>query len=133
MKKEIMEKWVAALRSGEYKQGIGLLHDRTQNTYCCLGVLSELAVKEGVCPKSKVDSTALSEMATSATSNRAAFGLSYETTYLCKEVMDWSGVVTVTGSSIPGLWGISLVKLNDELSKSFLEIADIIEEHWEKL
>src|ERR1700722_19140718 len=32
-------KWVAALRSGEYKQGDGKLHNRTDDSYCCLGVL----------------------------------------------------------------------------------------------
>jgi hypothetical protein len=31
------EKWLAALRSGEYDQGIGMLEKNNQ--YCCLGVL----------------------------------------------------------------------------------------------
>jgi hypothetical protein len=34
---EIKEKWVAALRSGQFKQGRGSL--RNGNQYCCLGVL----------------------------------------------------------------------------------------------
>lgn len=33
--------WVAALRSGEYKQGTHHLRS-TDNSYCCLGVLCEL-------------------------------------------------------------------------------------------
>lgn len=33
---EFKEKWVAALRSGEYKQGTGYL--KNGNCYCCLGV-----------------------------------------------------------------------------------------------
>lgn len=38
MPKEIGEKWLAALRSGEYTQGSSLLKTAEGN-YCCLGVL----------------------------------------------------------------------------------------------
>lgn len=38
MDKDIKEKWVKALRSGEYKQGTGTFLD-DKNRYCCLGVL----------------------------------------------------------------------------------------------
>ena len=37
---EIKDKWIAALTSGEYKQGQGYL--RLGDTYCCLGVLCDL-------------------------------------------------------------------------------------------
>lgn len=30
--------WIAALRSGDYKQAIGLLHDHETGCMCCLGV-----------------------------------------------------------------------------------------------
>lgn len=47
MKKEIKAKWVAALRSGDYKQGCGALKgldkDTGQFDHCCLGVLCEVA------------------------------------------------------------------------------------------
>jgi len=46
MNKENVAKWVAALRSGEYKQGQRALRyeDLTGETrHCCLGVLCELA------------------------------------------------------------------------------------------
>lgn len=36
---EQIDKWVAALRSGEYKQGRGQLYVPKENSYCCLGVL----------------------------------------------------------------------------------------------
>lgn len=42
MNKEIKEKWVAALRSGEYKQAEGILYDPKQRSYCCLGVLCKI-------------------------------------------------------------------------------------------
>lgn len=36
MNRELVEKWVAALRSGEYKQTTGCLRDI--GLYCCIGV-----------------------------------------------------------------------------------------------
>jgi hypothetical protein len=44
MNPEIKQKWVAALRSGEYKQTTGHLRDETG--FCCLGVLCDLHAKE---------------------------------------------------------------------------------------
>ena len=46
MNPEIKAQWVAALRSGEYKQGQGRLNGSLG--FCCLGVLCDLAVKQGV-------------------------------------------------------------------------------------
>jgi hypothetical protein len=37
---------VNALRSGEYQQGKGVLHNPTDDTYCCLGVLCEVTGRE---------------------------------------------------------------------------------------
>lgn len=42
MKKSIADKWVKALRSGDYKQGTYRLHNKKDNTYCCLGVLCDV-------------------------------------------------------------------------------------------
>jgi hypothetical protein len=36
-------KWIAALRSGEYKQGRHELYDNVNKTYCCLGVACMIA------------------------------------------------------------------------------------------
>jgi hypothetical protein len=38
MPKEFLEKWLKALRSGEYKQGEDLLYNPKEQSYCCLGV-----------------------------------------------------------------------------------------------
>lgn len=46
MDAKIKEKWVFALRSGEYTQGRNRLRD--DNSFCCLGVLCDLAAKENV-------------------------------------------------------------------------------------
>lgn len=41
MKAEIRQQWLEALRSGQYTQGHRYLR-RSNNTYCCLGVLCDL-------------------------------------------------------------------------------------------
>ena len=45
MKPAWKKKWLAALRSGEYKQGRGCLRRRRGrvNRYCCLAVLADIA------------------------------------------------------------------------------------------
>lgn len=44
MKTELKQKWVNALRSGEYKQGKNYLRRKNSSgdTYCCLGVLFDV-------------------------------------------------------------------------------------------
>ena len=45
MRKEVMKKWVKALRSGKFNQGTGTLkqyNSKGQPQHCCLGVLCEL-------------------------------------------------------------------------------------------
>jgi hypothetical protein len=44
MDPEIKARWVAALRSGEYKQAVETL--RRNGAHCCLGVLCDLFAKE---------------------------------------------------------------------------------------
>jgi hypothetical protein len=40
--------WVDALRSGEFQQGTGALHNTETGGYCCLGVACEVAYRNGV-------------------------------------------------------------------------------------
>lgn len=50
MPKEMAEKWLAALRSGEYKQARHVMEERDWECnvigYCCLGVLQEVVSGE---------------------------------------------------------------------------------------
>ena len=46
MDKKIKKDWIAALRSGDYGQGVGKLHDAENNTFCALGVLCDLWRRE---------------------------------------------------------------------------------------
>ena len=54
MKTEIKNKWLAALKSGEFQPGRGYMRQRTSDSmegpwvtkHCCLGVLCELYIRE---------------------------------------------------------------------------------------
>lgn len=50
MNEDIIKKWVAALRSGEYRQAVGKLvrGNRHGRNYCCLGVLEQILLQDGV-------------------------------------------------------------------------------------
>ncbi len=43
MNKAAKKQWIAALRSGEYKQGFGAMH-RDDGTFCPLGVLCDIEI-----------------------------------------------------------------------------------------
>ena len=45
----IRNRWIPALRSGEYRQGKSRLRSK-DNRYCCLGVACDLAAAEGMIP-----------------------------------------------------------------------------------
>lgn len=42
MNKEALQTWVAALRSGKYKQTTHQLHSVDKTSFCCLGVANEV-------------------------------------------------------------------------------------------
>ena len=112
MEKSSVELWAEALRSGEYKQGYGWLN--YDNMYCCLGVAYEVYQKEvgGL----KIDKL----------NNPICDIYSYDQQYLYlpQKVGDWLGLNSYKGkyNSMS-----SLDEDNDELKKTFLEMADIIE------
>lgn len=109
MNPEIKSKWLAALRSGEYKQGKGQL--RKEDNFCCLGVLCDLHAKETE-QKWEVDYVGGNYL------NHCG--------NLPLAVRDWAGL----GSANPKIEGDWLSNYNDnEPGKSFAEIADLIEKH----
>lgn len=114
MKKAIAKKWVAALRSGKYKQGIGRLEYAKKQ--CCLGVLCNLALVEGVCV-----------YLPSYCSIPASFD--GEEILLPDSVRRWAGMKTHTGQLDNQE---SLMALNDT-GRTFKEIGDIIEKNYKKL
>lgn len=46
MNEEIKKEWVAALRSGKYKQGKKYLRNKKDDTFCCAGVLCDILLKK---------------------------------------------------------------------------------------
>ena len=118
MNQEIKEKWVAALRSGKYTQGHASLCK--DNKYCCLGVLCELAVEEGITTKLVND-------------NHIYYGKYKNNAYPPQEVCEWAdfGKEKCNYDYIknPEINGYRLDKYNDDLNKNFNEIADLIEAH----
>lgn len=53
MNPKIKEMWIEALESGKYKQGYGQLEK--DNQFCCLGVLCQVAIQNGVKIERKID------------------------------------------------------------------------------
>jgi len=112
MNPQIKEKWVSALRSGDYKQTQRRLHD--ENGFCCLGVLCDLYGK-----KNNVEWEP-------STHYNNAYMFQDMTTVLPLSVMEWAGVEDYNPHVNGGPF--TLAELNDRGS-TFNEIADLIEEH----
>lgn len=111
MKQEIAEQWVAALRSGEFKQGRYRLRN-TKNEFCCLGVLCELYAR-----------------AHPHIPNKQPNEYYGNNMLIPDQVERWAGMKTVFGL-LPN--NLTLSMLNDE-GKSFNTIADLIDKHWQHL
>jgi len=116
----VKAQWVAALRSGEYQQGKAVLRSRNGG-FCCLGVLSDLAIKAGVGGWSDWDDTCY------AYRHDGADGP--DTGLLPLPVSAWAGFgypARMGGEvSIDGTFDM-LVGHNDA-GRTFAEIADAIE------
>lgn len=120
MNPEIKARWTAALRDPEAKQGRKAL-GRPDGTRCCLGVLCDLAVQDGV-----IDPPTTSGFGQSAVLRYGqGNGQPGTTGYLPTALMTWSGA--------EGLDQTTLIELNDGggdvAARSFAEIADWIDDH----
>ena len=144
MNKENVKKWIAALRSGEFKQGkkrLRNLDTMGNKTYCCLGVLCEIAdieIWEGAVlpPVAVADWLGLPIQARYADglgrSNVAT--LTFEATESEREViMDKCGddVLSLDATVAPREEAY-LAALNDK-GATFEQIADFIEDHIDSL
>jgi hypothetical protein len=118
MNYEIAQQWVAALRSGEYAQEKSRL--KSDNGYCCLGVLCDLYTKQNPYVKWK-----------SLESVTAYFILEHSLVLPC-EVKEWARMKSECGQFIEEGMFLRLDKMNDD-GHSFNEIADVIEKVWERL
>jgi hypothetical protein len=114
MNPEIRAQWCAALRSGQYRQGRLTL--RRSDSYCCLGVLCDLAVRAGV-----LDDATAGPIAGDEDAGRMRYDS--RSRYLPPSVQKWAGLV----SNDPVIdAGRSLAEVNDA-GYTFAEIADLID------
>lgn len=127
---EVKKKWVDALRSGEYKQGHGQLRGGAQQgKYCCLGVLCDVAAKEGLGAWSANAFVAIVPDNAPRDWSAVALPNAIRRWAHVNQFLPGSPVVTVkNGDGVSQPFQASLVHLNDGMCWSFEQIADIIEE-----
>lgn len=108
MNPEIKAEWVKRLRSGQYEQGRSALS--YQGSYCCLGVLCEIAAERGIVIKT----------------THGDDGVTYDnaTVLLPIKVIKWAGL----SDSAPVIGHEKdLTVLNDLMGYDFNDIANVIE------
>jgi hypothetical protein len=113
--KENRKKWIAALRSGEYKQGKGFLVD--DGNHCCLGVLCSVYERE-------------TGKELPRTSSRYYYDVSEETLADFPQVQEWVGLSDAEGrfEFRVGVPHKRLTTLNDDSPEyDFSKLADLIE------
>lgn len=125
MNPDIKTRWLEALRSGEYPQTQGALNRPIRDGekpagLCCLGVLCELAVEDGIVRRVPYSDYMLAYIAEGAEYVSNAI--------LPREVVDWAGLDTAYGLELDPEEDVTLTTLNDG-GNTFAEIADVIEEH----
>ena len=122
MNPQVKEKWVNALRSGEYKQDISRLRSNDGNSFCCLGVLCDLYAKEHNEDWQENENVSDDEFFI-----KDKFHFDGESEYLPESVVKWAELdgncpnVFVSSSS-----EMSLAEINDN-GWSFVEISLEIE------
>ena len=108
MKKIIKKKWVAALRSGKFRQANEVLFDGVARAHCCLGVLARVQGAKSSGGLLRIGDKDVRH-------NSRAFG---EQDYLAKPF--------ACGVTLPVQKKLALM---NDAPKSFDEIADYIEKH----
>lgn len=112
--------WMAALRGGKYPQTKGSLHD--DKGYCCLGVLCEVAIEQGI-DIQRGETSVIEGIKPAQTYDNEA-GI------LPLKVMEWAGIADGYGIyRDSNNERETLVNLNDS-GESFTSIADTIEEYF---
>lgn len=119
MNPEIKQKWVAALRSGNYRQGKGKLrtHD---DRFCCLGVLCDIAEREGIVVAERDE-----DFAERYPELNVDWDYDDTETELPLSIVNWADLPDRN----PMLATDSCIQLNDEMEFTFDQIADEIERH----
>lgn len=125
MNADIKSRWTTALRSGEYPQTRGALRRTSEHHgqppgFCCLGVLCELAVADGIVIRTSSDVPGLATYSGDTSPQQWSV--------LPLEVVRWAGLPDSQGVQwVDRNRRESLSGLNDG-GATFPQIADIIEE-----
>jgi len=115
MKKQVAQKWADALKSGKYKQGKNVL--RSGDSFCCLGVLCDIYRTNA-----SGGWNGIRFVAPDGTSSEIE---------LPSAVRVWAGMKSPNPVNPLGVGPTTLSCMNDE-GMTFLEIADIIDNHHDK-
>lgn len=130
---DVIQKWVTALESGEYKQVKGALQKEIDDNgtvgYCCLGVLCDLAVKEGI-----IDPPIDSEFVYEGSDG----DIRHEGAVLPRPVRQWAGIewsnpgfdVDFEDAYGEKIGNTSLADMNDQYDKDFTYIAQVIRQNY---
>ena len=111
MNPEIKSKWIEALRSGNYKQGVNALRSK-DDRYCCLGVLCDLYLKQKG----------------GWWSPDSVYTIHGEGGALPSAVITWAGLTNKNPLLQPNT-KLTAIGANDRERRSFAEIADLIEQN----
>lgn len=133
MNPEIKAQWLAALRSGNYQQGIGQLYEkkfgRDYAQYCCLGVLADVIKDEENTERSTF---AMSENNVLTAGMSIHSGLSRSPyvpiSVVSKHMTDEERKCALLDRHPEEGDSVELWMLNDRYKLSFPELANIIEE-----
>jgi len=125
---QVQAAWIAALESGEFEQGKSRLRERgeTKDTFCCLGVVAELAVSAGVIPVPAVPVYVGEGYNYTDSKSWNSTGV------LNGTLREWVGLSTANGGfqTPPDVTGMvhwrSLTELNDAKNYTFKQIAEVI-------
>lgn len=115
MNSEVKNKWIAALRSGNYSQTRQVLRDC--QGYCCLGVLTDLYLQE---KGEKWEEEMIGE------DSYYYFDCTEEN--ITAPVIKWAGLDSCDPDVVYNEDLSTLTTLNDEERLDFNQIADVIEE-----
>ena len=126
MKIELKQKWLAALRSGEYKQCtralVGTANDGSGVGYCCLGVLAKVAGLNVISGEFTNDEGETDEIDGVGDSPVDAHRDEYN------PIWGLAGEQGSEESPVKGMVLTEAIDMNDN-DKSFIEIADYLETH----
>lgn len=136
--KELVKKWVEALRSGKYKQGRKALRNKNDE-FCCLGVLCDISKKDLGIDWEPEENGEFEAFEAYVMEKNGGVLPDRVWEYIGREATDYKVQISITNPKLPDFIAknypsgdLYLATLNDTYGLSFEQIADIIEEEFLK-